>query len=514
MKILFSFLLLSSFIVYLGYGPQYESFRSSPSPSLLAVDTVIIEYADKLTRTVRDGFPVQELEGNVRLSQNETLLRARKVTRYLTKDEILLDGNVIIIEDTDSIFADRVLYDTERKIGYAVGNVRLSDGEVEVLSESSTYFNNEKRALFEDPVRLIDSLTVLTSLEGEYFSDERRAEFFKEVVLEEDQTYLEADSVTYFRETEISYGYGNVAIERRGSDSDTLDSSEASVRTFLFGDYAFNDNQIGYSLIEGNAFLFRIQMDSLGAPADSLLIQAASLESFQVDSLQRLIAVDSVKIWRDVFSAVSDSAVYDRLEVDEGTFYEENRLFKGPIAWFDAYQLSGDSLVATSVNGRIDSLFTYQNTFVAHEDSATNKINQLKGENLAGHFEQDSLKNLVVGPQAETIYYKQEEEGQVGAIKASGDQVRLNFKENEIEKITFTSGVQGEYYDSALIPNPFELAGFNWLINLKPVQRIKTKAQQHEAFIEERLTKEPFIHPYDSTDTPVVSSRVLDRLNP
>lgn len=440
-----------------------EGFASSRA------DTVHILGADNVTRSVRDGLPIQELTGNVRIRQEEVYLWADKVTRFLSLDESLLEGNVIIAQKGDTLFSDKVRYDSNLKIGHATGNVRLSDGEVLVFAPSAIYYSEEKRTIFDENVRLVDSVTVLTSLNGEYFSEEKRAEFFGEVVLEEDRTYLESDSVSYYRETEISEGYGSVFIERIGDNEEGSEARvDSTTRTFLFGDYVYNDNQTGYSRIEGDALLIQLRKDSLGIDSDSLLMKAASMEAIRKDSLQRLIAVDSVKIWRSDFSALADSAVYDRISMDSIPVFEENRLFNEPLAWFESYQLSGDTLRATARDGRIDTLFVRTNAFAAFQDTVTNRINQLKGQHLLGLFEQDSLRTLRVGPQAEWIFFRKKDEGEIGAAKTSGDRIRLDFARGELDAISVYEGIQGEYYVGSLIPEPFELSGYRWLPELKP----------------------------------------------
>ena len=431
---------------------------------------VDIDRADQARRLVRNNLPIQELIGNVKLHQEETHLWADRVTRYLSLDQILLIGNVLIVQDSDSLTADSVLYFTGIKQGRARGNVRLSDGEVQVFAPSAIYFTEEKHTIFDENVRLVDSLTVLTSTNGEYFSEEKRAEFFGDVVLEEDRTYLEADSVTYFRDTEISIGFGDVFIERIGEESEDA-ARDSLTRTFLFGHHAYNDNRNGYSRITGDALLLQLRSDSTGTEIDSLLMKASMMEAIREDSLQRLIAVDSVKIWRQDFSALADSAVYDRISMEERPLFEENRLFNQPKAWFDEYQLSGDTLRATARAGHIDTLKVRQNAFASFQDSTTGKINQLKGQHLIGLFEQDSLKSLTVGPQAESIYYSMNDDTKrLRGTNASGDRIQLFFERDELESIRFYSNVEGKHYDGALIPEPFELEGFLWTPELRPTR--------------------------------------------
>ena len=483
-----------------------------PAPAagqLVAEDSttkiVHILWADNVARLVRNNLRVRELTGHVRMRQDSTYLWADKVTQYLTLDEILLIGNVLIVEDSDSLVADSVLYFTQEKRGRARGNVRLSDGDVQVFAPSALYYAEEKHSIFDETVRLVDSLTVLTSLQGEYFSEEKRAEFFGDVVLMEDRTYLEADSLTYFRETEVSLGYGDVFIERIGGEDDTA-SEDSTARTFLFGDYAYNDNRSGYSKITGDALLFQFRTDSLGAAVDSLIMKAATLEAIREDSLQRLIAVDSVQIWRQDFAAVADSAVYDRVSIEGEPLFEENRMYQGPLAWFESYQLSGDTLRATARAGHVDTLKVRQQAFAAFQDTTTNRINQLKGQHLTGLFEQDSLKSLTVGPQAESIYFRwDDEKNRISAMKSSADQIQLYFKGNELDELKMYQGIKVDYYDGSLIPEPFELGGFQWTPDRKPTSAMLREDASKMFRIESLLKKPEPVEVPLPRETPAVS---------
>ncbi len=478
----------------LGFG-RNDAPATHSSIWLAPADTnekiVNILRTDRLSRSVVNGEPIQVLQGNVMLNQpdgDDTLyLWADRVTKYELRDEVLLIGDVLIVQNNDSLSADSVRYFSTPKKGIANGNVRLSDGEVQVFAPAALHFFDEKHTIFDHNVRLVDSATVLTSLDGEYFSEEKRAEFYGNVVLEEDNTYLEADSVTYYRETEVSLGYGNVFIERIGGDEEGAES-DSTTRTFLFGHHVYNENKSGYSRMEGNALLFQLRQDTTGAETDSLIMTAHSMEAIRDDSLQRLIAVDSVQIWREDFSALADSAVYDRITLKNKPLREENRLYRNPMAWFDSYQLTGDTLRATAFEGHIDSLYVLGNAFAADEDSTTMRINQLKGKNLVGLFEQDSLKSLTVGPQAQAIYFKLGNDDQLGGIKTSGDRIALRFKNNDLDEIGVYSGIEGDYYDGALIPDPFQLDGFSWQPEKRPtkVRMLQNETRLHR--IMERIT--------------------------
>lgn len=192
------------------------------------------------------GRRFRSLVGNVSLQQGETRLWAQRAIQWPDLERIRFVGNVRIVERGDSLAADTIDYDSRQKIGRALGNVRLWDGSVTVEAPLGWYYTQEKRASFEAGVRLADSAAVLTSQRGTYWSSEKKAEFYGQVRLQGQRRYLEADTVIYFRDTEVALAKGHVFIIQQ----DTLDEGTLR-RTLLFGRQAFNNEQTGYSRLEG-----------------------------------------------------------------------------------------------------------------------------------------------------------------------------------------------------------------------------------------------------------------------
>jgi lipopolysaccharide export system protein LptA len=267
--------------------------------------------ADSLSALVRDGERLQELFNNVQVRQDTTRLRSNFALRYLNRDELLFTGDVVIYERGDTLRADTVRYDKRTKVGRAWSNVSLTDGEVTVRAPRAIYYTEEKRSVFPDSVTLIDSAQVLRAQSGTYWSNARRAEFQGNVQLTDPETHLEADSLTYYRDRERSIASGRVFIRRVGADEGA--PQDTTTRTYLFGQWADNQEQNRYSHVQGNALLMRVRLDSTGAPSDTLLVRGRRLEAFRTDTHRRLIAVDSVRIWQKDLAAVADSTVYDRV---------------------------------------------------------------------------------------------------------------------------------------------------------------------------------------------------------
>ena len=423
--------------------------------------------ANLLQGDVVNGERIRRLSGDVRLRQEDTRLWARNAIQYLDRREILFTGDVLVVERGDTLRADTVLYNSRLKTGQARGRVRLSDGDVLVRAPSGLYFTREKRAQFTAGVTLVDSSAVLRSAGGQYWSDEKRAEFYGDVRLDETRTHLEADSVTYFRETDISIARGHVFIERLGEQDD--EETDSLARTLLFGERAYNDDKAQFSRIEGSPLLVQLRQDSTGADPDTLLIRARVLESSGKDSLQRLIAIDSVRIWQKDLAAVADSVVSDRISLEGDSTREEVRLFQSPMAWFQSNQVSGDTLVVKARDGAVDTLLVRTNAFVAREDSALQRIHQLKGGRLIATFEDDSLKTLSIGPQAEAINYRSDSENKpAGAVKMSADRINFLFAGEELRRLSAVRDTEGTYYSEDLMPDDLRLEGFNWIPEKRP----------------------------------------------
>lgn len=424
--------------------------------------------ADSLVMQKVGGERVRRLTGNVQLRQDSTLLRAQRVIEYLERDDFLFLGNVLVIDQGDSLRADTVRYDKRTKVGQAFGNVRLSDGEVLALAPIGAYDVEAKRADFEQGVTLIDSTNTLTSRVGSYWTEDKRAEFAEGVQLYGEEAYLEADSLTYLREDSVTTARGNVFIDRVEVDSLSADTTD---RTLLFGDHVFSDDRAKHRRVTGNALLVQLRRDSTDAVPDTFLVGARQLRTEVRDSLRRLIALDSVRVWQQDLAALADSVVYDRIEMADTVRAQETRLFRKPFAWSDDAQISGDTIRVVGAGEDVDSLFVVGAAFVARPDSLTGRLQQLKGRRLVGTFPSDSVRVFEMTPNAEAIYFLTDGDDRPdGGVRASGDRIVFRVRGETPECIVVTGDPQGTYYDEDQLPRPFRLDGLIWTPARRPTK--------------------------------------------
>lgn len=506
-------LLLIVFLPRLTAGQQADTTRQPVDVS-----------ADLLEAETLGGERVQRLTGSVVVRQGETLLTARRATRYFDRGEILFAGNVVIVERGDTLQAPEVRYNTRTKAGIALGSLRLTDGEVVVTAPRGAYFTREKRAEFAEGVQLVDSATVLTSRTGTYFSDEKRAEFAGEVRLEEPRSTLAADSVTYLRESREAWARGQVFVERRGGEDEA--AADSTTRTFLYGERIYNDERRAFSRAEGprglldslasgpldggllgadslaspdlpidslappsdlpadtlavtaeapaqpsgpdlRPLLVQVRFDSTGVPTDTLLLRAATLEATRTDSTQTLWAWNRVELWQRDYAARADSAVSLRRSTDS-TRADEVRLFRDPVAWFERVQVSGDTLRLVGSGSTLDSLFVQSNAFAAEEDTVTRRFNQLKGRLITGVFLPDSIRVLEAAPNAEAIRQQVKSGQPDGAIEASADRIVLRFRGERVERVGIYAGVESTVYAEAIVPADLSLSGLRWRPDERP----------------------------------------------
>lgn len=489
-RLLLAWSLLSLAVLGLGLAPATESMLPSERRYALpdtdsTAQNIAVVTGDSLERFVENGEAVQVIIGRVRGLQDSTTLRANWAKRFVERGRVLFTGEVRIVDKGDSLFADTVFYNEANKIGKATGNMRLSDGEVIAYAPSGEYFIDEKRIRFGAGVRLIDEKATITGEAGTYWTEEKRAEIDSNVRLRNARTYMEADSLTYHREEEKALARGNVFIERLGLDQDEVDSTR---RTVLFSQWAYSEEPAGYALVRGRPLLIQLRQDS--ASVDTLVVEALELESTEQDTLRRVVALGAVRYWQSDMAAVADSMVYERIKrpamptpilsydgpnpakpATRDTAVqavEQVWLYRDPMLWVHAAQVSGDTIRAQAQEDHADSLFVWGNAFIARLDSVLDRVHQARGKMLTASFEDDSTRVFVITSNAETIYFRKgEDDGPDGALHVTGDEAILRLRGDEAEALEFGSN-QGTFYPESALPDPFELEGFRWVPEERP----------------------------------------------
>ncbi len=427
--------------------------------SLRGPDTVdhAVVTGDSLIGSTENGNGVQRFIGNVHGSQDSTYFWSDRALRLVEQDLIQLAGRVLIVDGTDSLNADTVMYEEQTKVGEAFGNVRLSDGDIVAHAPTGTYFTQEKKADFLAGITLVDSSATIDASTGTYYTEERRAEMAGGVRLLAKRSQMEADSLTYLRDAEWSNARGNVSIRRMGAASDSLDT------TYIIGHSVVGTE--GLSAVRGFPLVVQFRQDSTGV--DTLITRAQRVDMVDTDSVHLLTSAGNAQFWRSDVAAVADSMSYRR---KAGSDREEVWLVGTPRLWVDRTQVTGDTIHMVLIEQDMDSLRVLGNVFLATQDSVSGRIHQVRGKQLMSAPTNDSTRTYTVRNNAEIVYYRTNEQEELdGAIHITGDEAILTVRSGEATLLRFIGEHRGTVYPEEAMPASLDLEGFSWVPELRPL---------------------------------------------
>ena len=403
------------------------------------------------------GESVRELIGNVHLIQESTELWSDRAVQWLDRDEIRFTGNVLLVEEGDSVRANTMLYNRQTKIGRADGQVELSDGDVRVTAPTAIYETESKYAVFTDGVSLQDSTSTLQSLQGEYWSEDKRALFVGSVILEKETSILRADTVDYFRDTEVAKAQGSVIVEEFEKNNDSV----LQEYTVIFGANSESSPRDSTFIVGGDVLLMSLARDSAGVLTDTLVVASNQLKLEERPTHDVVEAIGDARIWSAKLRSISASARYESHDLAD---QDKVWLSGSPITWYDDAQMSGDS-ISFSEQPAIDSVWVTGNAFLARWDSTTAKIHQVQANRIVGGGT-DSSNVLTVFPDAEAIYFLSGEKS--GGVQVTADRIVFNVSRGDLKKVDAIGGVEGTYYPKESLPAVFQLSRFIWQPEAEP----------------------------------------------
>ncbi len=360
---------------------------------------------------------IREVIGNVEFRQGNIFVSCDKAIQYLMMNRVELRGNVRVIQDTVTLTAPHGFYDGNTKIAYGDGGVTLNNGHMTINADSGIYVTGEKKAFFNRNMMVVDSASVLLAREGTYDQKKRKAEC-----------------------------RGNVKVRSKTDN------------TIIYGNFLEHFDENNYTRIPDTPRLVRF--DTTNETIDTLIIVSKLMESYD-DSTKRFIASDSVRLLRGQTAARAGKGTYhpgkDRIILESS-----------PIVWYEQNQLSGDTIVITMKQRKLELIIVRGNAFaVSKSDSLTfTRFNQLTGRNLTMEFLEGKIRRIVVEQTATSLYYLYEEQTPNGANKSSGDIITLLFSKGRLQDINVVGGVQGNYYPEKMVRGKegnYNLAGFKWV---------------------------------------------------
>lgn len=530
--IFLGWLLLSPSFIFCQELPTTKTF--TPADTVRTVE--ILPGVRKLEyRKVDSVTEIQILVGNVRLKQGTSLFECDScvITKNLNLFEAF--GNVHINDsDTTNVYADHLRYLTDKKIAYLNSNVILTDGKGTLTTQRLDYDVNTKVGIYHDGGKVVNEKTILTSEEGFYYADLKDVYFKKNVKLKDPKYELESDSLLYntgseivrfIAETFITDSSNRKIKTRDGYYDRKSGKAEFGQRPVitdkdiqLTGDHVFSDDSTKMTQVTGSGIivdtagkrtvladkiLFNKETESFLATikplmiieqeTDSVFITADTLFSARLsdlygtkdsvikkDTIKGIKVIDTnkkdssdryfeayrhVRIFTDSLQAVCDSMFYS---FKDSVF----RLYDNPAVWSNENQITGDTILLFTKNKKADRMQVFKNSFIASYIKPE-IFNQVKSTRMDAYFIDGNIDSVRARGGAESVYYIQDEDSAfTGINQASGELLDIYFKNKELQRVVFRTGVKGTIWPMKQKPSKeMQLANFKWRDAERPKSR-------------------------------------------
>lgn len=487
---------------------------SSPKQTAGGGKRELIEllHADSVVIINDDLLEVNRFAGNVRFQHKGSLMYCDLAVQNKLTNLIEAFGNVRLVQgDTVTVTGDTLYYYGDTRLAIVNGKKAvLKDQQRTLTTTRIEYDMNSNIAKYPYPGETVDSESKLSSLEGYYNTRTKEYTYYRNVRLVNEKYTLTTDTLLYNSLTKWSYFRGKTEIVNkdgtvtgtRGQYHTETEQSVFETRTtvkdedyILTGDSLEYDSKKQYGYAKGNVEIISykdsvilngnegIYMGAEGISKvfgrglvskyfpdqDTLFIRADTLYSIEnkSDSTRKLIADSNVYLFRKDFQAICDSLTF-------ATTDSVIRFFRDPVLWSDNSQLIADTITSYLVNNKINRMLLRSNAFVISKDTALVQYNQVKGRTIRAFFNEESQINQVdVNGNGESAYYATDDKLKlIGLNRVESGQMKLNFKDNRIQRIMYIGAADGK---------------------LIPPHEIKTENRQLEGFRlreEEKPTRE------------------------
>ena len=190
------------------FGSVLAQKTTPPRPSQTSdtVRLVQILNADVfLFRTIDSATQLQILVGRVKIKQGTTLFDADSVILNERSNFMEAFGNVHINDaDSINIYSQYMRYEGTKKIAFFKNKVKLTDGNSVLFTDEMDYDMNGKIGTYRNGGRIESKQTTLTSKQGFYYADIKDIYFIGDVKMSDPEIALASDSLLYNTNSEVA----------------------------------------------------------------------------------------------------------------------------------------------------------------------------------------------------------------------------------------------------------------------------------------------------------------------
>lgn len=431
-----------------------SAYIYSDSKFLEAFGDVEIQHGDTVNLTGKylkynGNTRICEVEDNVRLINNETILTTENKLIYnMTIDEAYYENYGVIEDTTNTLESKKGRYNTKSKKMYFRDSVYVHNENYKIYSDSIDYNSQDKIIVYRGPSHLYTDSSYVYAERGWYSSIVNTGRAETNIYLKNESTELWADSLFIDKANEIAEAYYNVQIR------DSLNNY------LINGEKAIMNQKINEATVTGLPYITYI------IEQDSMFIHADTLFSYQNTQNKKVLnAYHDVKLFKSDIQAKCDSLSYNEADSLIEFFHQ-------PVLWSEANQITGDSIQITIKDQAFDKLYVVNHAFMISEEDST-MYNQIKGKLMIGHFVDNALNKINVIGNGQSIYYsKDEKENITGVNKADCSNMIIHIKDNQVSSLSMLVKPDGTYYPTDQFPeNLKRLKDFKWRGAEKPLEK-------------------------------------------
>lgn len=389
------------------------------------------------------------MEGNVKMYDKSMTLTTNQLDFDMVNNVGYYLNNGLIISDKNNLTSQYGYYYSRTKNFFFKKNVVLTNPDYNMKSDTLMFNTVTKLSYFYGPTVIKSAKDKIVCENGWYDTKKEVSQFSKNAILFSENKILKADSLYFDRKNNIGRAYRNIEL---------FDSIQ---KITLYGNLGVMNGKIKQTFVTQNPYGLMI-MDK----KDSMFLYADTLFLFQLDKKlkqkESIKAYRKVRIFKDDLQGICDSLVYAKSD-------SVLSMFNKPILWSGVNQISADTIHFFVNNSKLDSFHLRNNSFLISNEKG-NHYNQVKGKNMKGFLDSNSIKYIRVFGNGQSIYYAKEDSvNYIGINKIDCSEMEFYFTNKKISKGVFITNPEGFMYPlDALKPEELRLRGFVWRENEKP----------------------------------------------
>jgi len=197
------------------------------------------------------------------------------------------------------------------------------------------------------------------------------------------------------------------------------------------------------------------------------MMQVATADSASADTTAPLyfIGYHHVLLFSDSMQGKCDSVCYTRAD-------SMIRMMINPIVWSHKSQITGDTILLQLDSSTLRKMYVPNNAFVASQSGPekAHLWDQVQGKTLTAFFDSGAIKQIIVKPDAQCIYYVKDEKGAYMDIdQGNSMKMFIYFADQKMKNIKFDKEPKHVLtpLEKADLPN-MKLSKFKWLDSQKP----------------------------------------------